>query len=86
LTVARAVQYVIPVDDPTNPPEDVKALAKALDDQLSGIERDQATLTAADAEARIDTVIAQFQQLGDRVVQQRDQQTEPTTGTLPPGA
>ncbi|HEY3107222.1 MAG TPA: hypothetical protein VGL23_00615 [Chloroflexota bacterium] len=86
LTVARAVQYVIPVEDPTNPPENVKALAKGLNDEMTGIERDQASLTVDQAEARIDAVIAQFRELGDRVVQQRDQQTEPTTGTLPAGA
>jgi hypothetical protein len=83
VTVARAVQYVLPVPDPNDPPENVKRLVKRIDEELTGIERDQASLKVDQAESRIDAVIGEFTELGDRLNQQRDVKTEPTTGDLP---
>src|SRR6185369_9793781 len=62
LTVARALQYTIPVDDPQNPPQEVVDLLTEMRRELQRISNDP-SIQLADAEARIDAVIQRFQQL-----------------------
>lgn len=86
-TVAKAVQYVIQVDDPTQVPENVRDLVNQMQNQLKAAAQDK-DATAAQTEARVDAVIAQFTQLAQSLSTQRDQKTEDNTpgGTVPPDA
>jgi hypothetical protein len=61
-TFARALQYVIQVDDPTSTPPEVNRLAQAMNDQLRAVQTDR-SLTLEQATADIDGVLAQFQDL-----------------------
>jgi len=84
-TVARAIQYTYSVDDPTQVPQEVTDLIKDLDHELNAIHADK-NLTADEAEARINAVIAQFQDLAQSFDDQRDETAEPTTpGAQPVG-
>jgi putative peptide zinc metalloprotease protein len=84
LTVARAIQYVYTVDDPHQVPDNVKALLKEMEQELKAIEKDQ-NVGAAEANARINAVIAQFQDLAESLVDQQDEATIPTSpGAAPP--
>lgn len=74
-TVARAIQYVVPVDDPREDPEDVKALLKAMEKELRDII--STDFTIADAEARINSVVAEFRQLGLSLYDQRQESSSP---------
>ncbi len=86
-TVAKAVQYVIQVDDPTQVPENVRDLVNRMQDELKAAAKDK-DATAAQTEARVDAVIAQFTQLAQSLSTQRDQKTEDNTpgGAVPPDA
>jgi hypothetical protein len=61
-TFARALQYVIQVDDPTSTPPEIDRLAQAMNDQLRAVQTDR-SLTLDQAMAQIDAVLAQFQDL-----------------------
>jgi hypothetical protein len=67
VTVARAVQYSIPVDDLASVPNDVRELAKALDKELKGIEGvyDTGSFNVYQANARINTVVTEFKTLAN---------------------
>ncbi|MDQ2786162.1 MAG: hypothetical protein M3Y58_14305, partial [Chloroflexota bacterium] len=80
-TVADAYQYVVPVDDPTQTPDNVKELINQMQRQLKAI-AETPDITATDAEARINAVIGQFTDLANSLYQQRDQRTDTDT----PGA
>jgi putative peptide zinc metalloprotease protein len=82
VTVARAVQYVVQVDDPTQVPDDVRDLVKQMQDQLQGLSQDRSVTQADQAEAVINSVMAQFSELGQSLYDQRQEETQPTT----PGA
>jgi hypothetical protein len=73
VTVARAVQYVVPVADPKDEPETVRRLVKEMDRELRDIaqlaRRDSITVEQADA--RINTLIAEFRALGLSLYEQR---------------
>jgi hypothetical protein len=71
-TVARAIQYVQPVDDPQDVPDDVAQTVDRLDDELRSIQSDP-DITLADAEARLNAVLVSFNQLGGSLAQQRDE-------------
>jgi hypothetical protein len=60
--VAHAIQYVFQVDDPTYVPPDVAALARDLDQELTALQTTQG-ITVAEAEARIEAVVARFGEL-----------------------
>lgn len=77
-TVARALQYVLPVDDPTQVPPDVSRLIRELDRELKAIQTDR-NLQLVEAENRISAVVAQFQQLAQSLNEQRDEATEGTS-------
>jgi hypothetical protein len=65
VTVARAVQFVISVDDPNDVRKDVDDLIRELDRALRQIARDgrHGDLTASAAHARISEVIERFRYL-----------------------
>jgi hypothetical protein len=88
VTVARAIQYAIPVDDIGAVPNDVRALAKALDKELKGVEGvyDTSTFTAYQADARILNVITEFKALGDRLLNDYHVATASNSPTPAPGA
>jgi hypothetical protein len=86
-TVADAYQYVVPVDDPTQVPDNVRDLINQMQQQLNASAHDKDE-TAADAEAKINAIIAQFNDLGQSLYQQHDQTTDNDTpgATVPPDA
>ena len=86
-TAARAVQYVIQVDDPTQVPDDVNNLVNQMQQQLKAAAQDK-DATAAQTEARVDAVIAQFTQFAQNLNNQRGQEDQDDTpgGTVPPDA
>lgn len=86
-TVAKAVQYVVQVDDPSQTPDNVKDLIGQMQQQLNAAARNKDE-TVADAEAKIDAVIAQFNELGQSLYTQRDQKDDDNTPdtTVPPDA
>ncbi|MDQ2785580.1 MAG: hypothetical protein M3Y58_11340, partial [Chloroflexota bacterium] len=86
-TVADAYQYVVPVDDPTQTPDNVKELISQMQQQLNASAHDKDE-TAADAEAKINAIIAQFMDLGQSLYQQHGQTTDNDTpdATIPPDA
>ena len=81
VTAAWAMQYTIPVDDPTQVPADVSDLIKAMDSELRAIHNDQ-SVTLEEALARLNAVKQQFAQLGEYLQEQHQQATETTS----PGA
>lgn len=90
VTIARAVQYTIPVDDLGAVPENVKRLARALDKELKGIEGvyDTAEFNAFQAHARISAIVAEFKELGEYLVDQSRIETaadspSPAAGATP---
>lgn len=100
-TVADAYQYVVPVDDPTQTPDNVKELIKRMQHEFEVI-AETPNMTAAEAEARVNGVIQQFIDLAQSLYQQHEQTsnndtpgatvppdtvvlTPPPTATMPPG-
>jgi putative peptide zinc metalloprotease protein len=90
VTVARAVQYSIPVNDLASIPNDVKDLAKALDKELKGIEGvyDTGTFDVYQANARINTVVSEFKTLANGLLDQYKVETaadspSPSAGASP---
>ena len=88
VTVARAVQYAIPVDDLNSVPHDVRELAKALDKELKGVEGsfDTSTFNVYQADAKILAVINEFKALGNRLLNEYRRATESNSPTPAPGA
>lgn len=74
-TVARALQYVIPVDDPNQVPDEVRELQRRMDAELRQAAHDPRE-TLDQAEARVDTVVSQFQDLANSLYDQRDAQSQ----------
>jgi hypothetical protein len=72
VTVALALQFVIPVDDLHDVPRSVDRLVKDLDREFREIRSDE-RLTLAEAEARIDAVIADFIDLTENLDVKRDE-------------
>ncbi len=85
-TVARALQYVIQVDDPTQTPDNVKSLISEMQQELKAAADNDTTVDQA--EARINAVIAQFNDLGQSLLSQRDEKTDDVDpgATAPPDA
>lgn len=73
-TVARAIQYVVPVDDPMQPPEDVQALLRDMEKELRDVIKGDFTLD--EAEARINDVIARFRTLAEGMYDTRDERRQ----------
>lgn len=70
-TVARAIQYNVQVDNPKEEPEDVRELLRERDKTLNEISHDK-SITAVQAEQRINAVIAQFRTLSTSLYDRRD--------------
>lgn len=83
VTVARAVQYTISVDDPTQVPTDVQALVRDMDAELRSISTDRG-LSARDANTRITAVIARFNTLAQYLRDEADEETAQDTPTPSP--
>jgi hypothetical protein len=62
VTIARALQYVIQVDDPNEVPREVRELIREIDREMRDIARDDA-LTIWQANERVSAVIARFSSL-----------------------
>jgi hypothetical protein len=71
-TFARALQYVIQVDDPTSTPPEIGRLAQAMNEQLRAVQTDR-SLTLDQAVAQIEAVLAQFEDLAASLDDQRSQ-------------
>jgi hypothetical protein len=86
-TVARAVQYVVQVDDPTQTPDNVKSLIQQMQQELNNAAHDK-DATVDQVESRINAVIGQFNDLGQSLYSQRDEKTDDTDpgATAPPDA
>jgi putative peptide zinc metalloprotease protein len=81
-TVARALQYAFVVDDPSIVPDNVNRLMNDMERELRAIGRDR-DISANDANARVNAVIAQFQDLAAGLQDQIDQTSEPTSAGAP---
>ena len=68
--VAVAIQYVLPVDDPTQVPSDVSSLSRSMDQELSQLQSER-DLTATEAADRAIAVIQQFNELASSLDFQR---------------
>ena len=86
VTVARAIQYVIPVDDPHDLPHRVDELAHAMDRELRSFERihSLSELDPHQAEARLQQVESQFAELLQFVHDARDEKTDEDSPTPTP--
>jgi hypothetical protein len=71
-TAALALQYVRQVDDPTSTPPEFAGLVQRMNEQLRVLQTDPG-LTLDQAVARIDAVLAQFQDLATSLDDQREQ-------------
>lgn len=79
-TFAFAYQYVIPVNDPSQVPPDVKALVSRMDDKINDLKNSNVTLD--EALGQVVSVINSFQELAAYLDSKQDQSTDTTT----PGA
>jgi len=81
VTVARAIQYVVQVDDPTQVPDGVRELIRELDRELRDISRlaRAGQVTLAEAESRISAVITRFRDVATSLYEQRSEELMPTT-------
>lgn len=73
-TVARAIQYNVQVDNPQKEPEDVRELLRDMDKTLNELSRDK-TIGAAQAEQRINEIVARFRALSASLYDRRDEDT-----------
>lgn len=76
-TVARAIQYVYQVDDPTQVPPEVAAILREMDRELVAVGADP-RIGLIEAESRISAIIAQFQQVAGSLNDRRTEMTQPT--------
>ena len=87
VTYARAIQYDIQVDDPNQVRSDVRDLTRQMDAALKHIKSSHETFLQALAE--VNTVVAEFNELGTYLKDQHDMATDPMTpgaSPLPPAS
>ena len=87
VTYARAIQYDIQVDDPNQVRSDVRDLTRQMDGALKHIKSSHETFLQALDE--VNTVVAEFNQLGTYLKDQHDMATDPMTpgaSPLPPAS
>jgi putative peptide zinc metalloprotease protein len=82
VTVARALQYVFVVDDPSVVPDNIDRLMRDMERELQSIQHERG-ITADEANARVDAVIDRFQDLASGLQDQLDETDEPTTPGAP---
>ena len=84
-TVARALRFVIPVDDPNQVPDRVRDLVNEMNQQLDSVARDQSVSDVHQAESVLNGVITDFNDLTQNLIDQRDESTATETpGQAPP--
>lgn len=84
ITVARAYQYVIQVDDPVSQtPDGVNELINRMNRELDAIQRDPSVTTPAQADSRVRAVVAEFQGLAGSLTERYAEATEPTSPNAP---
>ena len=87
VTYARAIQYDIQVDDPNQVRSDVRDLTRQMDGALKHIKSSHETFLQALDE--VNTVVAEFNELGTYLKDQHDMATDPMTpgaSPLPPAS
>jgi hypothetical protein len=86
-TIAVAYQYALTVDDPTQVPDSARRLVAQMKSELAGVQGTPG-ITLAQAEARFNAVIAQYQELIGNLDKQRQETSEDDTpnATPPPSA
>lgn len=74
-TVAKALQYVYTVDDPTQVPDEVFELVEEIDEELEDLIEESAEreITVAEAEARINAVVEWFYELAAHLNERREE-------------
>jgi hypothetical protein len=72
VTVARAVQYVQPVDDPREISQEIQDTVAELDHELRSVQGDP-NIGLLEAEARLNAVLARFAALGGTLGDQREE-------------
>ena len=77
VALARAVQFVIPVEDPSAMPDDVREAARQLDAELRVLHSEQNFITASQANARISGVVARFTTLASSVYEAQEENVTP---------
>jgi len=84
-TIARALQYVIPEDDPDQLPDRAHQLLRRISTEVDAIQRTPG-VTPDQAEARINAAIGQFQDLAQDLNDKRSVANEDTTPNATPVA
>ena len=80
-TVALALQYAIPVDDPkTAVDDDAEELARQMESEMRSIQADSGKMSLDDAEGRIMAVVASFQGLAASLIEERDERDSGDAG------
>jgi hypothetical protein len=85
LTIARAVQYVIPVDDLDNVPREVRDLAHDLDKEMNDLEaiRSLQQTTPQEVETRLNSIITRFDSLRAYLEDRRTEETSDNSTPTP---
>src|SRR3954470_11829086 len=81
VTVARSLQYVFVVDDPSIVPDNIDRLMRDMEQEIRAIGRER-NISASDANARVDAVVDRFQDHASGLQDQLDTSDQLT----PPGA
>lgn len=75
VTVARAMQFVEGLEDPRDVAQDISDTIEQLSDELNAIQSDP-TVTLAEAESRLNAVMARFNTLGLSLNEQREERDD----------
>jgi hypothetical protein len=88
VTIARAIQYVIPVDDPSAVPSDVRELLKDMENELRYFAQVKTVseLDANEANARLTRFTEQYAQLHQYLVDLTDKKTDAAPLGAPSGS
>ena len=83
-TIARAIQYVIPVDDVDLLPKDVDELVREINKEAHSFDKlkDAGQIDAQQVQARLQAVMAKFAQLDEYLSEAMDQ-AQPATASTP---
>jgi len=82
-TVARALQYVVTVDDPEEVPNNIQRLLRDMEREIQAVGRER-NIDANTANQRIQAVIDQFTELGSSLTDQEEEtEDENSPGTTP---
>jgi hypothetical protein len=85
ITIARAIQYVIPVDDFGQVPDDARQLVREFDRELREFDRIHSRQDAEPAavEAELNSILARFRSLGAYLLDARDEARDTDTPATP---